>query len=58
VTAALQQEADEYASAFLARVAAGTASPDDLATLVDYLDGDMRRAFCRRVQEHCEAAHA
>ena len=49
---ALRQEGAEYAAAFLERVRGGIAAPGELETLVGFLDGEMRQAFCRCIERY------
>lgn len=44
--AALTIEGESYATAFLDRLRAGSAQPDELATLVGFLTGPMLSGFC------------
>ena len=39
-------EGERYAAAYIDRLGAGQANPEQLAVLVEYLRGEMLRAFC------------
>jgi hypothetical protein len=56
--AALRLEGEQYAAAFLEHLMAGTETPDELALLTAFLDGEMRIGFCRVIQKAMEACHA
>lgn len=44
-------EGERYADAFLARLQAQQAGPDELPTLVGFLSGPMLRGFCNRIEK-------
>jgi len=44
-------EGAEYARAYLARLQAGMATPDDLAVLMAFLSGEMLAGACRVIEK-------
>lgn len=59
VTQALRViEGEAYAAAYLQRLQAGTAQPDELALVLSFLTGDMLRGACRVVEKALGVRHA
>lgn len=55
--AALAIEGEEYARAYLDRVRAGMAQPDDLAALMAFLTDEMLHGACRVIEKALRGCH-
>lgn len=55
-TSALRTEGASYAAAHLASVRTGTATPLELATLVQFLNGPMLEGFCAALHQAIRGA--
>jgi len=56
--AALTIEGEAYARAYLSRLHAGTATAEELATILAFLGGEMLYGACRVIEKALEARHA
>ena len=56
--AALTIEGEAYARAYLDRLKRGTVSPDDLAVLMAFLQGEMLAGACRVIEKALGVRHA
>lgn len=56
--AALTIEGEAYARAYLERLQRGTVSPDDLAVLMAFLQGEMLAGACRVIEKALGVRHA
>ena len=56
--AALTVEGEDYARAWLERLHAGTAKPDELAVLLTFLTGEMLHGACRVIEKALGVRHA
>jgi len=50
-TALLVTEGEDYARAWLQRLQAGTAQPDELAVILAFLGGEMLHGACRVIEK-------
>lgn len=55
--AALTIEGEEYARAYLDRLRAGMAQPDDLAALMAFLTDEMLHGACRVIEKALRGCH-